>query len=514
MRRHALIVALSIFTLTTATAFGQTLGAVLTAAGEVPPTTSPGFGNATVTFDSTRQNITVTVTVANLGSPITASHIHEKAAGQQTGGVVIGFTPTFSFVNGKLTGTFPIDSALAARMLQNPSNFYVNVHTQEFPNGAVRGDLAATSGTVFKFAADMRGSNETPPNSSTATGSALVTIDTANNTLTFEIATKGIANPTLAHIHPGAAGVAGAPLITFATSSAAFTNGRTSGTISIATLDAGQLNSLLTNPSAFYVNVHSSAFGGGEIRGQLVAANEYDLPVAAHAQGIGTVFVTDMRIFNPSYDTAANVLVEFFPAGGGANTIAANAITVNIPARGTAVLNDVTGPSGLNATATTGAIRVTSAESLVATSRIYSDRRSLSPSGGTLGQFAPAQRFENALRRGVMPQLSNSGAADGSRTNIGFFNPNSQPVTVRLELRDNAGTLVGSNTITLQPLSQQQSSIGTYFPSADVSNAANLTLSFDASAPIDAYASVVDNTSTDQIFVPGQTDVGIAASQQ
>jgi hypothetical protein len=208
------------------------------------------------------------------------------------------------------------------------------------------------------------------------------------------------------------------------------------------------------------------------------------------------------------------VLVEFFPAGGGANTIAANAITVNIPARGTAVLNDVTGPSGLNATATTGAIRVTSAESLVATSRIYSDRRSLSPSGGTLGQFAPAQRFENALRRGVMPQLSNSGAADGSRTNIGFFNPNSQPVTVRLELRDNAGTLVGSNTITLQPLSQQQSSIGTYFPSADVSNAANLTLSFDASAPIDAYASVVDNTSTDQIFVPGQTDVGIAASQQ
>src|SRR5712691_6459101 len=160
MRRYALIVAFSILSLTTAAAFGQTLGAVLTAAGEVPPTTSPGFGNATVTFDSTRQNITVTITVANLGSPITASHIHEKAAGQQTGGVVIGFTPTASFVNGKLTGTFPVpDAATAQRMLQNPSNFYVNVHTQQFGGGAIRGDLTAVSGTVITYAADLRGSN-------------------------------------------------------------------------------------------------------------------------------------------------------------------------------------------------------------------------------------------------------------------------------------------------------------------------------------------------------------------
>jgi hypothetical protein len=113
-----------------------------------------------------------------------------------------------------------------------------------------------------------------------------------------------------------------------------------------------------------------------------------------------------------------------------------------------------------------------------------------------------------------MPQLSNTAAADGSRTNIGFFNPNTSPVTVRLELRDNAGVLVSSTTLNLQPLAQQQNSIGTYFPGVDLSNAANLTLSFDASAAIDAYASVVDNTSTDQIFVPGQTDLGIAASQQ
>ena len=76
-----------------------------------------------------------------------------------------------------------------------------------------------------------------------------------------------------------------------------------------------------------------------------------------------------------------------------------------------------------------------------------------------------------------------------------------------------AGALVGTSNLTLQALSQQQNSIATYFPGVDLNNALNLTLSFDASAPIDAYASVIDNVSTDPIFVPAQQDAGVAASQ-
>jgi hypothetical protein len=113
-----------------------------------------------------------------------------------------------------------------------------------------------------------------------------------------------------------------------------------------------------------------------------------------------------------------------------------------------------------------------------------------------------------------MTQLGNStNAQTGSRTNIGFFNPNPTTVTVRLELRAPDGTLLGQNTIFLQALSQQQNGIGTYFPGVDLTKATNLTLSFDASAPIDAYASVVDNKAGDQIFVGAQEDVGVAATQ-
>ena len=507
----ALTLALASFA---ATASAQTFGAVLTGSQEVPPTTSPGFGNFTGSFDAARTTLTATLTVANLGSPINNFHIHEKTAGSQTGPVVINLIGLGgTFINNKMTGTFPVTADIAARMIANPSSFYVNVHTVQFPTGAIRGDLAITSGGVITYAADLRGSNEVPAVTTNAFGSAFVTIDTTTNTLYWDVSTNGVA-PTLSHIHGPAAAGANAPvLINFATSVSDFTNGRTKGSISIAGLSAANLTALLTTPSNFYVNVHSAAHPTGEIRGQLTAANEYDIPVAGRVtNGLGQTFVTDVRIFNPSYDTPAAALLEYFQAGTTANTTATQSMTVNIAPRGTATLDDVAGTTGLNVTGSVGAIRVSSAEKLAVTSRIYADLRSTGK--GTFGQFAAGQPRSNALRRGVLPQLSSqSDLTSGYRTNIGFFNPTNQLVTVRLELRGPAGTLTGSTLITLQPLSQQQNPLTSYFTGVDLTNATNLTLSFDASAPIVAYASVVDNVSADQIFVYAQEDVGVATTE-
>ena len=165
----------------------------------------------------------ITWTVANLGSPINGYHIHEKNVGQQTGGIIVNVQGLgLTFVNGKLTGTVPIPADVGARMVANPGNFYVNVHTNQFPGGAIRGDLTANSGTIVQLAADLRTTNEVPPNSNTSFGSAFVTIDTASNTLAWEVNTKGIVAPTLSHIHgPNApAGVNAGVLINFATSAA------------------------------------------------------------------------------------------------------------------------------------------------------------------------------------------------------------------------------------------------------------------------------------------------------
>jgi len=516
MKRRALFVSFLIILFSAGSVLAQTLGAVLTSSQEVPPCAASGFGNATVTFtDSTHTNINVTITVSNLNSPITIFHIHQGPVGV-AGNVVenlVGLGGVFT--NGTMTGTFPIDPGIAQQMLQNPAGFYVNVHTNQCPGGAARGQLAFVSGGPVMYAAELRGANEVPPTGSAAFGSSLVTLDTVNSTIAWEVNDSGIVSPTLSHIHRGAAGVAGPVIINFATSAAQIPNGRTFGSAPVANqqtaqLTAADLTALASASTAngFYVNVHSTAFPGGEIRGQLVPAQEIDIPAAGHVtNGAGQTFISDCRIFNPSFTASTTALVEFFPAGTSPNTNASASMAVNLPARGTAVLNDIAGGSGLNVTGI-GAIRISGVASLIATSRVF-----VNTPNGSFGQFVDAFPRSAALRAGAMPQVSNTAAASGFRSNVGFFNPNQEPVTVRLEARDSGGTAIGSNVITLQALSQQQNAIAVYFPGVDLSNASNLTLSFNASAGIFAYTSEVDNTSGDSFLIPAQPDPGVAASQ-
>lgn len=507
--RVTLVLAAAFLAALAPAAYGQTLGAVLTGASEVPPNANPGFGNATVTFDATHQNVTVTITVANLGSPINNFHIHEAVAGTNGPVVIdlIGLGGTF--VNGTMTGTFPVSAAVANRMLQTPRNFYVNVHTVALPGGAVRGQLSFASGGAITYAAELRPGNENPPVNSNAFGSAFVTFEPGIQKMSFETRVSGVANPTMAHIHRGAAGVNGPVIINFATNEAQIANGRASGSAPIASLQSGNMQATdltaLANPATaagYYVNVHSSAFPTGEVRGQLVPANEYDVPIAGRVtNGRGQTFVTDVRIFNPSFSTATTALIEYFAAGLEANATAHTSMVVDIGPRATEVLDDIA--TTLNVVGTTGALRVTSANPLAVTSRIYSGDEE----HGTFGQFVPATARSAALRRGVMPHL----AKNGFRTNLGLFNPNPTDVTVRLELRSDGGSLLAQTTMTLAAQSQQQRSIETYF--SDLANAENLTVSFDASSPIVAYAAVIDNVSGDSMVVPAQTDTGVAANQ-
>lgn len=512
MRRAlSLLTFLTLLSATTATA-QVTLGAVLTGSQETPPNTSAGFGNATVTVDASHTSVTVVMNVTKLSAPVSAAHIHGQAPAGQAAGVELNLNPATNLVNNQMNATFTVPKSFGDELVASPSTHYVNVHTSNFPNGEIRGQLAATSGSLIRYAADLRGENERPnPTGSGAFGSAFVAIDTTTNTLTWDVVTN-VQNPTLAHIHLGTSDVAGGVLITFASGPTAFTNGRTSGSVSIAGLKAEDLANLLANPQNFYVNVHSTSFGGGEIRGQLQPANELDIPIAGKVtNGRGQNFVTDVRVFNPSYDKAAAALVEYFQAGT-SNPIATASTVVNIPPRGTAVLNDIAGASALNKPGTTGGLRVSSAESVAVTSNIFDDQRSNAK--GTLGQFVTAFTSTQALRRGVIAQLAHqTDATSGFRTNVGFFNPSAETINVRLELRDADGTLLGTNAIVVPPFSQQQNGIPSYFPSVDFTTRPNLTLTFDASAPLFAYGSLNDNVSSDAVFAGAQPDTGVATAQ-
>jgi hypothetical protein len=113
---------------------------------------------------------------------------------------------------------------------------------------------------TIKFAASLSGSAEVPANTSTATGVATLTFDTTTKKFTL-IVTHNIASPTNGHIHKAAAGSNGGVVF-------GFTTFATPIEYTSAVITAAQEADLRAN--LYYVNIHTAAFPGGEIRGQLI----------------------------------------------------------------------------------------------------------------------------------------------------------------------------------------------------------------------------------------------------
>jgi len=124
-----------------------------------------------------------------------------------------------------------------------------------------RARAAATS-----FKADMNASSEVPPNTTSGTGSATVTLD--GNKITWNVTFTGLSGPaTAAHIHgPAPAGKNAGVLVWLSTKGKPATSPLTGS----ATLTAAQASDLMNGQC--YVNVHTAKNPGGEIRGQLMKA--------------------------------------------------------------------------------------------------------------------------------------------------------------------------------------------------------------------------------------------------
>lgn len=133
-----------VFASSTASAQGVQLFAVLNGGNEVSNAGQAnqgdpnGHGAALVIIVNNRR-ICYAIAVARIDTP-TAAHIHAGEAGTN-GGIVIALkepnrgTGTSSGCIGRL------DRADVRAIRNTPGDFYVNVHTQQYPDGAVRGQL-------------------------------------------------------------------------------------------------------------------------------------------------------------------------------------------------------------------------------------------------------------------------------------------------------------------------------------------------------------------------------------
>jgi hypothetical protein len=149
--------------------------------------------------------------------------------------------------------------------------------------------VPGNSTTQVKFVAQLTTPAETPPivapdPEAGGTGTANITLnvtkDPAGNinaaTVDFQVNLSGFPNGTpinIAHIHTGAAGVAGGILVSTGLNSGdlVLTNGSGSFTkTAVGGLDAAHATDIINNPANYYFNVHSTLHPGGVARGQLV----------------------------------------------------------------------------------------------------------------------------------------------------------------------------------------------------------------------------------------------------
>ena len=114
-----------------------------------------------------------------------------------------------------------------------------------------------------KYKATLDAKSEVPPIPSTATGSADIDYDPASKKLSWKVTYSGLSGPpSAAHFHgpaePGKNGGVAVPIPNIASSP-------TEGSATLTDAQAADLAS-----GKYYVNIHTAANPGGEIRGQVI----------------------------------------------------------------------------------------------------------------------------------------------------------------------------------------------------------------------------------------------------
>ena len=153
----------------------------------------------------------------------------------------------------------------------------------------------ADQGSGRRLRATLQGFNETPANSTPATGSFRAVISDDETSITFELNYSGlVADSLFAHIHLGQKGVAGGVMIFFcdnsnpphSTRSCPTREGTVTGTVTsadvlgpdgqgIAPGDFAKVVEAIRS-GVTYVNVHSVKFPPGEIRGQVRVVDRHN----------------------------------------------------------------------------------------------------------------------------------------------------------------------------------------------------------------------------------------------
>jgi hypothetical protein len=118
------------------TAGNKTLTTTMLGKNEVPKGAPTGSGKAVITLEPSKGMVCWKFSNVKGIDTVAASHIHKAAEGKSGNIVVPFFAGTL-----KTKGCVKAAKSVIAAIAKNPSSYYVNIHTTEYPAGAIRGQL-------------------------------------------------------------------------------------------------------------------------------------------------------------------------------------------------------------------------------------------------------------------------------------------------------------------------------------------------------------------------------------
>jgi hypothetical protein len=231
----------------------------LVGSDEVPAVMSAASGVGYFSVSADLAQLQYNLHVANIGTT-TAAHIHQAETGQN--GIPVH---TIYAGSGLFDASNPRSGNLAMTAAQVVDLFsgawYINIHTSTNPAGEIRGQV----GRVQVFMAHLSGNQEVPANASTGQGSATFVVNARGNVLAYRLFASGLGVISAAHIHQGLVGTNGGVLVGLYSGVGTF-DGNTPFTNNVS-LNTATLLDMLGGRT--YANIHTAAFPGGELRGQI-----------------------------------------------------------------------------------------------------------------------------------------------------------------------------------------------------------------------------------------------------
>lgn len=243
---------------------------------KLPAIMTAAEGRVVMSLDS--NELTVSGSFGNLSSALATEiagggHIHMALPGSNGGVEIPLHIQVDSAGNSGILWADSNEYELSADQINALRNrmLYINIHSENHQSGEIRGQIVSAASRKL-FRAYLSGTNEVPMVSTTALGMVNIELLTADSILVFG-SYHGLSSPLNTgiaggiHLHGGMAGENAGVLFPLINTQDSTISGRLETTG--YALDSATY-ALLTNRST-YVNIHTEAHGGGEIRGQVLS---------------------------------------------------------------------------------------------------------------------------------------------------------------------------------------------------------------------------------------------------